>query len=63
MTKKGFIWLSAILFVICAFMVVSIILASIHNQPIVTEWQSWFNIVEKAPEVEESVKALLSFKI
>ena len=48
-------WLAVILFVVCVFLVVSIVLACVHNQPIVTEWKSWFNIVEDAKNVQATL--------
>ncbi len=40
----------SVLFVIVAFFVISLILASVHGQDVVTEWQSWFGIIKDAVE-------------
>lgn len=69
MSKKAMIACGSVLFVIVAFLVVSLILASVHGQDIVTEWQTWFgvikdtadNIVETIPPVEDVVETAKMF--
>ena len=43
------------LIVAVVFVLVSLVLASTHNQSIVTEWQSWFGIAESASETVQAV--------
>lgn len=40
----------ALLLVVVAFFVVSLILASFHNVGIVEEWQSWFSALKPAKD-------------
>lgn len=69
MNKKSMIACISVLFVIVAFFVVSLILASVHGQDIVTEWQTWFgvikdtvdNVVETIPSVEDVVETAKMF--
>lgn len=59
MSNKAKLACGSVLFVIVAFLVVSLILASVHGQDIVTEWQSWFGIVkdtvETIPPVDDPI--------
>ena len=50
MTKKAWVILGTVLFIVCAFFIVSLCLASAHGQDVVTEWQTWFGIVEEVVE-------------
>lgn len=37
-----------VIIVALAFIITSLIMASVHGQSLVTEWQSWFGIVKDA---------------
>lgn len=49
----GYLFL-AILIVVALFFVVSLIMASFHNQGIVAEWQSWFDGIKSSKETVET---------
>lgn len=59
--KQDSIWktiasvIMTFLLVVVIFVLVSLVLASIHNQSIVTEWQSWFGLAESASETVQAV--------
>ena len=65
MTKKQWVVLSVFLFIVAAFFVVSAILAHVHDNTLVVEWQSWFGIIKDAveqippEETEEVVETLM----
>ena len=65
MTKKAWVILGTVLFIVCAFFIVSLCLASAHGQDVVTEWQTWFGIVEEVvetiPPTEEVVEPTMLF--
>ena len=45
--------------IVTGFFIVSLILASVHGQDVVTEWQTWFGIVKEVEEpVVETAKVL-----
>lgn len=51
--EKWKIWAIVVaIAIVTGFFIVSLILASVHGQDVVTEWQTWFGIVK---EVEEPV--------
>ncbi len=51
--EKWKLWVAiAVVAIVACFFIVSLILASVHGQDVVTEWQTWFGI---AKEVEEPV--------
>ena len=58
MSRKAWIVLGCVVAVILAFFVVSLCLASAHGQDVVTEWQSWFGLLEEAEEVVEQVPSV-----
>lgn len=63
MKRKGWVILGTVLFIVCAFFIVSLCLASAHGQDVVTEWQTWFGIVEEVvetiPPTEEVVESTM----
>lgn len=68
MRKTHWIVLCVLLTVVLSFFVASIVLAHIHDNTIVTEWQSWFGIVKNAvaqlpspEEPAEVVETLMKF--
>ena len=69
MTKKQLVALSVFLLIVAVFFVVSAILAHVHDNTLVVEWQSWFGIIkdaveqippEETDEVVETSKILLN---
>ena len=58
--EKWKIWAIFVAIVIVSgFFIVSLILASVHGQDVVTEWQTWFGIVQEVEEpVVETAKVL-----
>lgn len=67
MSKKAKIAIVSILCFILvaavAFMITSLALASTHDQSLVAEWQSWFDVAKEGIESGvESVKSMISIK-
>lgn len=62
LSRKTSSWLtiiSIVAVVIVAFFVVSLCLASAHGNDVVTEWQTWFGLVESAKEMIEPVEEVV----
>lgn len=59
--KQDSIWktiasvIMTFLLVAVIFVLVSLVLASTHNQSIIAEWQSWFGLAESASETVQAV--------
>lgn len=52
-----------ILVAVVAFVITSLVMASVHNQSVVAEWQSWFGAAKEVIESgAESVKSMISIK-
>ena len=67
MNKKAKIAIVSILCFILvaavAFLITSLVMASVHNQSVVTEWESWFGVAKEGIESGvESVKSMISIK-
>lgn len=58
--EKWKIWAIVVaIAIVTGFFIVSLILASVHGQDVVTEWQTWFGIVKEVEEpVVETAKVL-----
>lgn len=56
--KWKIFWSIIAVVVVLGFFITSLILASVHGQDVVTEWQTWFGI---AKEVEEPVVETAKF--
>lgn len=67
MSKKAKIAIVSILCFIlvaaAAFVITSLVMASVHNQSVVAEWESWFGVAkETAKTGTEVAKAFISLK-
>lgn len=57
MPKWLFYLIVAIIVVVAAFFIVSLVMASFHKVGIVEEWQSWFNAIKPVGDAAKEVAA------